>query len=276
MKSDSVQLPTVVKRVLQLVLAVMLPVAFGACNWFTDSKIQPSIKPWESVSQLSGDSLSPPRGQPDGSVPIQGVTAASWQIGHGRFPAVIDSFTPIPNPHPATEASVENGRMYYQINCAVCHGMSGDGNGGLKAVNPAYAFSPSLHTTTALARSAGYVYGIIRNGRGLMPNYNRIEDGDRWDVVNYVLALQGRGTMRADTTPVIGYPGQNGTHVPGATATAPTRPVPFVRPTQTPTPGSANINSATFKGNNEFDTMRQLHGSQSEKPAPGGDKEKPE
>ena len=33
---------------------------------------------------------------------------------------------------------------------------------------------------------------MIRNGRGLMPPYNRIEEMDRWDVVNYVRGLQGR------------------------------------------------------------------------------------
>jgi mono/diheme cytochrome c family protein len=35
---------------------------------------------------------------------------------------------------------------------------------------------------------------MIRNGRGTMPTYNRIEERDRWDVVNYVRALQGKVT----------------------------------------------------------------------------------
>jgi hypothetical protein len=99
------------------------------------------------------------------------------------------------------------------------------------------------------------MYGMLRNGRGIMPSYNRIEENDRWDVVNYVRALQKGG---ADTT-LHGYPGQNGTTVPGPSLTAPTRPSPFAKPTQQPTVGSPNINSATFKGNNENDTMRKLH-----------------
>lgn len=267
MKTDSMSSSSPASSLFRLLTVATLPLAFGACNWFTDFKSQPAIEPWEPVSQLHSDTTTPPRGQPQGSVPIQGVTVASWEIGYGKFPAVIDSFTPIPNPHPISEASLANGRQYYQINCAVCHGMAGDGNGGLKSVNPAYGFSPSLLTAIAKGRSDGYLYGMIRNGRGLMPTYNRIEDADRWDVVNYVRALQGSaGSFVADTTH-IGYPGQNGSTVPRATATAPTRPVPYAHPTQTPTPGSPNINSATFKGNNEFDTMRQLHGSKhSEKP----------
>jgi hypothetical protein len=88
-------------------------------------------------------------------------------------------------------------------------------------------------------------------------------------VINYVRALQ---KATADTT-LIGYPGQNGTTVPGPTLTAPTRPAPFAKPTQQPTVGSPNINSATFKGKNENETMRTLHLGP---PAAGEGKEKHE
>ncbi|HVP71169.1 MAG TPA: hypothetical protein VMS45_07570, partial [Gemmatimonadaceae bacterium] len=61
----------------------------------------------------------------------------------------------------------------------------------------------------------------------IMPNYDRIESSDRWDVVLYERALQGKlpGVV-ADTTPA-GFPGQNGRTVPGFTRTAPTRPAPY-------------------------------------------------
>lgn len=255
----------VVTRALRAAAAIALPVAFGACTWFTDFKNQPRIEPWEPLSQNDADTTTPPRGQPQYSVPVQGTVVAGYQISYQPLPQVIDSFTPIPNPHEATEASIANGKKYYQINCAVCHGNAGDGNGGLKKVNPAYGYSPSLMTESAKGRSDGYIYGMLRNGRGIMPSYNRIEEADRWDVVNYVRTLQ-KGT--ADTT-LIGYPGQNGTTVPRATATAPTRPSPFVKPTAQPTPGSSGINSATFKGNNEFDTMQKLHGAHGAEKAAG-------
>lgn len=262
-------MPSVLARSLRVSVALVLPLSFGACTWFTDFKNQPRIEPWESPSQNEADSLTPPRGQPQYSVPVQGTAVAAWQIGYQPLPQVIDSFTPVPNPTAVSEASLANGKQNYQINCAVCHGMAGDGNGGLKKVNPAYGFSPSLLTPQANARSDGYLYGMIRNGRGIMPSYNRIEERDRWDVVNYVRALQ-KGT--ADTAS-IGYAGENGTTVPGPSQTAPTLPAPFVKPTQQPTPGSPNINSATFKGKNENDTMRKLHLGP---PAAGESKEKHE
>jgi len=74
----------------------------------------------------------------------------------------------------------------------------------------------------------GYIFGMIRNGRGLMPSYNRIEESDRWDLINYLRSLQGKNGIPADTTH--GLPGETGALVPGASVSAPTRPAPFVKP----------------------------------------------
>ena len=38
----------------------------------------------------------------------------------------------------------------------------------------------SIVTDKAKAYADGYIFGMIRNGRGLMPTYNRIEEPDRW------------------------------------------------------------------------------------------------
>ena len=64
----------------------------------------------------------------------------------------------------------------------------------------------------ALGFSDGYIYGMIRVGRGLMPAYGyRVTHFDRWHIVNYVRQLQGpasaaprrggRLTWRASTFP---------------------------------------------------------------------------
>jgi len=79
---------------------------------------------------------------------------------------------------------------------------------------------------------------MIRNGRGLMPPYNRIEESDRWDIVNYLRTIQGKGTIAADTSH--GRPGETGALVPGASRMGPTNPSPYYNPraasaVQTPT-----------------------------------------
>jgi mono/diheme cytochrome c family protein len=216
---------------LRLLAIAALPLALGACDWFTDFKSQPRIEPWEPLSQKDADTLHPPRGNPQFSVPVSGTAVAGYQVGYGAFPGVIDSIGRVAtNPTPSSAASLENGRKLYSINCAVCHGDTGQGNG------PAVQYGMagiSIINDRVKGLTDGYIYGMIRNGRGLMPPYNRIEEMERWDVVNYVRALQGTVANSAGVGPV-GLPGQTGTALPGASSTAPTRPAPFPRPGGTP------------------------------------------
>ena len=214
---------------LRLAAIALMPLAFGACSWFTDFKDQPAIQPWDSVA----DTIAP-RGQPVNSVPVTGLTTPGYTFSYAALPSVIDSFSVIPNPKdpaklsPAEmDSSLANGRRYYQQNCSVCHGDNAMGNGpatkyGVPGIN--------LMTDMSKARADGYIYGMLRNGRGSMPSYNRIEEPDRWDVVNYVRGLQGKFPGRTIATGPIGYPGQQGFTIPTYTKTAPTRPAPMWRP----------------------------------------------
>ena len=203
-------------------LALVLPLTLTACEWFTDFKRQPSIWTWEAVK----DSTTPSRGNPQFSVPTTGTAMAGFQVSYGAFPATIDSMAAIPNPTPASDASLANGRKYFQINCAVCHGDRAMGDG------PATKFGmPGINLTMDITkgRTDGYIYGMIRNGRGLMPPYNRIEEPDRWDIVNYLRALQGVGGKTVEVGP-LAAPGVNGDKVPGPFRMGPTEPAPFFNP----------------------------------------------
>jgi mono/diheme cytochrome c family protein len=199
-------------------LLLLLPM-LGACSWFTDFKEQPKIDPWESVSDTV-----PSRGNPQFSVPVYGSAAPGYAVSRMPLPATVDSMSSIANPVAADERSLRNGRMYYQINCAVCHGPAGKGDGPITKTNA--IFPPPLFGQSAESKSDGYIFGIIRNGRGAMPSYNRIEEMDRWDVVNYVRGLQGK--YQVATGPV-GLPGETGDKVPGYSQSGPTRPSPYYR-----------------------------------------------
>lgn len=197
-----------------------LPLLLGltGCEWFTDFKRTPMVATWES------DSLLKVRGAPQGSVPTTGTAVAAFQVSYLPAPGTLDSIAAmVTNPTPVTEASLANGRLYYQINCAVCHGATGAGDG--TAVK--YGMIPMpIITDLTKTRSDGYLFAMIRNGRGAMPTYNRIEESDRWDVVNYVRALQGLVTGVAVPTGPMAMPGVTGDAVPGATELGPTRSVP--------------------------------------------------
>ena len=196
----------------------------GACSWFTDFKQQPKIDPWES-----GSDTIPFRGNPQMSVSVYGSAAPGFMYDRAPSPAAVTAMASLPNPTPADSASVSRGRIQYQINCAVCHGASGLGNGPVVKYG---MFPPAIGAAAnpAAGYSDGYLFGIIRNGRGIMPSYNRIEEADRWDIVNYIRSLQGKGTIAADTTH--GRPGETGPgNVPAASMMGPTRPSPFRKPT---------------------------------------------
>ncbi len=218
--------PPMTRRLARAAALGILSLALGACDWFTDFKHQPKLEPWEPVSQEDNDTTHAPRGQPQYSVPVTGTFVAGYQISYAALPGTVDSIgRATTNPTPPSPASLANGRKHYQINCAVCHGDTGIGNG------PTTKYGmPSISIVSDLTkgRSDGYIYGMLRNGRGLMPNYNRIEEMERWDVVNYVRALQGVIPNTVGVGPV-GYPGQNGATVPGYSAMAPTRPAPHWR-----------------------------------------------
>src|SRR3954467_11171502 len=100
-----------------LVIALLAPVMLGTtgCEWFTDFKRQPSLWTWEPVK----DSLTPSRGNPQMSVPTTGTFMAGFQVSYNAMP---DSLAGIANPTPISDASLANGRKYFQINCSVCHG----------------------------------------------------------------------------------------------------------------------------------------------------------
>lgn len=201
------------------VLALVALVPLAGCEWFSDFKRQPVIYPWDSR-----DTLTASRGNPQGSVPTSGTRVAGFEVSYSGMPTTVDSMSGLANPTAPGAASLANGRKYYQINCAVCHGDRGMGDGPVtKYGMPGIA----IVGAATRARTDGYIYGMIRNGRGLMPTYNRIEEMDRWDVVNYVRALQGGGAVEVGP---LGAPGVTGDKLPGATRIGPTRPAPYFNP----------------------------------------------
>ncbi len=217
-------------RIAALALVVA---ATSGCEWFSDFRQQPDIDPWQSTADTIGM-----RYNPQLSVPTTGSNAPGFVASYDRGGPVLDvTLAALRNPVPADARSIENGRKYYQINCAVCHGPGGGAlatqpGGGALGNGPVMRyggiFPPSLRTDAARGRSDGYIWGVIRNGRGAMMSYNRIEETDRWDVVNYIRELQ-KPTVSVDTT-APGAPGETGRKVPGYTVTGPTRPAPYWHP----------------------------------------------
>ena len=172
------------RRLAFLAAALVAPAAVTACDpdyvvhhvgWFATMRHQPSIKPYAR-----------PIPPVPGTVPVTGAE-----------PAVdLRTADRLANPRTRTSESINRGRFVYETYCLVCHGESGRGDGPISSAAGGPFFGVrSLVTDTVSRRSDGYFYSVIVNGqamgRGLMPTYgDKVRGNDRWDLVNYVRALQ--------------------------------------------------------------------------------------
>jgi mono/diheme cytochrome c family protein len=101
-----------------------------------------------------------------------------------EFPGFTNSF-----PREVTEETLKRGEERYNIYCAVCHDRSGEGEG--MVVQRGYKRPPSFHSDRLRQAPLGYLFDVITNGFGAMPDYaSQIQPKDRWAIVAYLRALQ--------------------------------------------------------------------------------------
>jgi mono/diheme cytochrome c family protein len=92
---------------------------------------------------------------------------------------------------------LKRGQERYDINCAMCHGKAGAGDGVVKTFG--LATVASLLTPPNIEQPDGKIYNTIVHGRGTMGAYGPvITVEDRWAIVAYVRALQKISTGKLD------------------------------------------------------------------------------
>ena len=150
--------------------------AIGKVPWFTTMSQQVAVRPFEGGALVNGAQRMPP----PGSVPVTGVEDSL---------DILTDLKTVRNPVAATPASLERGQILFDTYCIVCHGPAGHSDG---TVVPKFVPPPDITQPTTVQRSDGYLYAMIKQGRGIMPKYgDKIRGADRWNVVNYVRKLQG-------------------------------------------------------------------------------------
>ena len=133
--------------------------------------------------------LQPPGGTLAVDAPLDPRVAEGVAEGHWleSIPVVLD------------RAALEGGQRDFDVFCATCHGVLGDGESVVAArmdrVRPR-----DLQTDVVRAYPPGRTFQTIRQGYGLMPSYRVQLDVTRaWHVVAYLRALQvARGVRAAD------------------------------------------------------------------------------
>lgn len=92
-------------------------------------------------------------------------------------------------PTPITRQVLERGQQRFNIFCTPCHGPLGDGDG--MVARRGFKIPANLHSARLLQAPPGYLFQVISNGYGAMPDYDhQIHVADRWAIVAYIRALQ--------------------------------------------------------------------------------------
>jgi mono/diheme cytochrome c family protein len=190
--------------------AALAALLLAGCNWYYDRVPSPDdlmkLVPWfdhmvESRAMHPYESGGIPRTSVPGTVPITGAEG-DWQAEFAAGNAATADRLVNPTDPAATLAT---GDSLYQTFCSVCHGPSG---GVTDATVGPRLGAWSLLTDRARALSDGYIYSIIRYGRGVMfPYGDKVHRPEqRWAIVNYVRKLQADSPPAAviPATPVGG------------------------------------------------------------------------
>jgi mono/diheme cytochrome c family protein len=123
--------------------------------------------------------------------PPEGTVAAGMPLHYDLLAADTLLASPLGS---ATAEDLVRGEVGYRQFCISCHGEEGAGDGPVVGENRLPPL-PTLNLLSDRAKndlSDGYLWGMIANGRGVMPAYRRVPHEDRWYIVAYVRELQAR------------------------------------------------------------------------------------
>jgi mono/diheme cytochrome c family protein len=98
------------------------------------------------------------------------------------------------NPVKSTPESLARAAKWWNMDCAMCHGKTGDGKGET-AHDMKLTMVDLTDPATLKSRTDGEIYYIIKNGHDDMPPEGpRIKTEEGWDLVNYVRSLANKKT----------------------------------------------------------------------------------
>ena len=136
------------------------------------------------------------RHPPEGTVPNDRVTddpGLTRGVAGGAYVARI--------PVPVTLELIRYGQGRFEIFCAACHGIAGDGESEV-ARNMSQRRPPSLVDARVQAFPPGRIYQTIVEGYGLMRSYEpHIPLRERWAIVSSVKALGRSRAAALDALP---------------------------------------------------------------------------
>ncbi|HPH88810.1 MAG TPA: cytochrome c [Chitinophagales bacterium] len=184
------------------IILIILVLGFTSC-------IRSAKKPGRQYMADMTEHVAPDAGS-ESSVFKDGKTnqmAPEGSVARGKFLYPLSdsdyekSASLITNPFVFTKEEVDGqGKYLYMVNCAICHGDKGDGQGHLVQINK-FPPPPSYLMEPLLSLADGKRYHTLMYGKNLMGSYaSQLDHRERWLVLTYVKTLQGTAKPSADST----------------------------------------------------------------------------
>jgi mono/diheme cytochrome c family protein len=112
------------------------------------------------------------------------AVALQGQAGSCSNPADVKAMV---NPVKPTSESIAQGKKYYGYDCAMCHGLTGNGKGDVDTGDKLLDFT---NASTMKEKGDGELFCALKTGKGHMPLENiRQSPNELWNLVNYVRSL---------------------------------------------------------------------------------------
>lgn len=125
-----------------------------------------------------------------------GLGRVIWPLGLGAA-LLLSAWHPpdgaaqdLVNPFPGDAASTARGREIYSAQCAICHGVSGRGDGPLSRTMVPRPADFRVHL--AEGHTETQLYEWVTSGvpdTGMQGFADTLAPGERWDVINYILTF---------------------------------------------------------------------------------------
>ena len=177
-------------------LSIVAVLMLGCSTGTYPLDIFPEMHYQQSYKIQEPPSLSSP---PD-SVPISG----------GEVDFAFPDAGDVTSPFPSSQATIQRGAELFSVNCSVCHGTGGQGDGPMQTRLEESGYSGTVANLTTGAtpnRPDGEVFFIITHGwvatlmgmgmsedaasQFLMPPFKKLtSEDDRWMIVHYLRSIE--------------------------------------------------------------------------------------
>lgn len=192
------------KKIYQLLSLMVLIVVLAACN---NSKESPGYVyfPDMAYSQAYESFTENPnfRDSITQQAPVPGSIPRGFKPFH--YEQTIDDYArsaELINPIANTEENITEGKHFYNIYCAICHGEGGEADGTI-VKREKFQAPPSYFAEYMMELPDGKMFYSIHFGLRNMGSYaSQLSQEERWKVILYINSLQDKnaGIGESDTT----------------------------------------------------------------------------